>query len=202
MTAAAGFKRLGIAIVGLVLAGCAVLGAMAVLISTDSVREATKAEIRNVTGLDLVLGGDASVSLFPTGSVTFANVALGDGADPALAADRLTARLRFFPLFAGRIEIADVALMRPRLNVTFGADGRSNWGSLVERLARAVGPKSGRADQASSFSEIRMERGTIVVTDAAHNVVETLDDVEMALDRKSTRLNSSHMSESRMPSSA
>ena len=71
--------------------------------------------------------------------------------------------------------------MRPRLNVTFGADGRSNWGSLVERLARAVGPKSGRADQASSFSEIRMERGTIVVTDAAHNVVETLDDVEMAL---------------------
>ena len=181
MTAAAGFKRLGIAIVGLVLAGCAVLGAMAVLISADSVREATKAEIRNVTGLDLVLGGDASVSLFPTGSVTFANVALGDGADPALAADRLTARLRFFPLFAGRIEIADVALMRPRLNVTFGADGRSNWGSLVERLARAVGPKSGRADQASSFSEIRMERGTIVVTDAAHNVVETLDDVEMAL---------------------
>ena len=134
-----------------------------------------------MTGLDLVLGGDASVSLFATGSVTFANVALGDGADPALAADRLTARLRFFPLFAGRIEIADVALMRPRLNVTFGADGRSNWGSLVERLARAVGPKSGRADQASSFSEIRMERGTIVVTDAAHNVVETLDDVEMAL---------------------
>ena len=89
MTAAAGFKRLGIAIVGLVLAGCAVLGAMAVLISADSVREATKAEIRNVTGLDLVLGGDASVSLFPTGSVTFANVALGDGADPALAAEEV-----------------------------------------------------------------------------------------------------------------
>ena len=37
--------------------------------------------------------------------------ALGDDAEPALAADRLTARLRFFPLFVGRIEIADIALV-------------------------------------------------------------------------------------------
>jgi AsmA protein len=181
VTAATGFKRLGIAIACLVLAGCAVLGTMSLLISADSVREATKAEIRNVTGLDLLLGGDASVSLFPTGSVTFANVALGDGAEPALAADRLTARLRFFPLFAGRIEIADVAMVRPRLNVIFGTDGRSNWASLVERLARALGPKSGRSDQGSSFSEIRMDRGTIVIKDLTHNVTETFDNVEMAL---------------------
>ncbi len=181
MTAAAGFKRLGIAIACFVLAGCAVLGTMALLIPADSVREATKAEIRNVTGLDLLLGGDASVSLFPTGSVTFANVALGDGAEPALAADRLTARLRFFPLFAGRIEIADIAMVRPRLNVTFGPDGRSNWSSLVERLARALGPKSSRTDQASSFSEIRMDRGTITIRDLARNISETFDNVEMAL---------------------
>ena len=55
-----------------------------------------------------MLRGDVAVSLFPTGSVSFADVTLGDDAKPVLAADRLTARLRFFPLFAGRIEIADV----------------------------------------------------------------------------------------------
>ena len=49
----------------------------------------TKAEIRNVTGLDLVLRGDVAVSLFPTGSVSFANVTLGDDAKPVLAADRV-----------------------------------------------------------------------------------------------------------------
>ena len=73
-------------------------------------RDAVKAEIRSATGLDLRLRGDVRVSLFPTGSVSFANVALGDDAQPALAADRVTARLRLFPLFAGRIEIADVSL--------------------------------------------------------------------------------------------
>ena len=63
----------------------------------------------------------------------------------------------------------------------FAADGRSNWAGLVERLARALGPNSNRSDPASSFSEIRMDRGTIVIKDATHNATEVLDNVEMAL---------------------
>ena len=59
VTAATGFKRLGIAIAAVVLAVIAALGALALLIPADSVREAVKAEIRTVTGLDLSLRGDA-----------------------------------------------------------------------------------------------------------------------------------------------
>ena len=181
MTAATGFKRLGIVIAAMVLACFAVLGVLALLIPADSVREAVKAEVRSVTGLDLLLGGDVEVSLFPTGSISFANVALGDDVEPALAADRLKARLRFFPLFAGHIEIADVALVRPRINVSIGPDGRSNWAALVERLASALGPKNGRPMQATSFSEIAVEGGTIVLTDASRGIAETLHNVELAL---------------------
>jgi len=181
VTAATGFKRLGIAIAAVVLASFAALGAMALLIPTDTVREATKAEIRNVTGLDLVLRGDVAVSLFPTGSVSFGNVTLGDDAKPVLAADRLTARLRFFPLFAGRVEIADVSLIHPRINVTFDRDGHSNWAGLVDALARALGPKANRPVNASSFTEIRITQGTIALDDAARGITETFRDVELAL---------------------
>ena len=181
MTAATGFKRLGIAIATVVVASFAALGAMALLIPTDTVREATKAEIRNVTGLDLVLRGDVAVSLFPTGSVSFGNVTLGDDAKPVLAADRLTARLRFFPLFAGRVEIADVSLVHPRINVTFDRDGHSNWAGLVDALARALGPKANRPVNASSFTEIRITQGTIAIDDAARGITETFRDVELAL---------------------
>jgi AsmA protein len=181
VTAATGFKRLGIAITAVVVASFAALGAMALLIPTDTVREATKAEIRNVTGLDLVLRGDVAVSLFPTGSVSFGNVTLGDDAKPVLAADRLTARLRFFPLFAGRVEIADVSLIHPRINVTFDRDGHSNWAALVDALARALGPKANRPVNASSFTEIRITQGTIAVDDAARGITETFRDVELAL---------------------
>ena len=181
MTAATGFKRLGIAIATVVVASFAALGAMALLIPTDTVREATKAEIRNVTGLDLVLRGDVAVSLFPTGSVSFGNVTLGDDSKPVLAADRLTARLRFFPLFAGRVEIADVSLVHPRINVTFDRDGHSNWAGLVDALARALGPKANRPVNASSFTEIRITQGTIAIDDVARGITETFRDVELAL---------------------
>ena len=181
MTAATGFKRLGIAIATVVLASIAALGAMALLMPTDTVREATKAEIRNVTGLDLVLRGDVAVSLFPTGSVSFSNVTLGDDSKPVLAADRLTARLRFFPLFAGRVEIADVSLIHPRINVTFDRDGHSNWAGLVDALARALGPKANRPVNASSFTEIRITQGIVAVDDAARGITETFRDVELAL---------------------
>jgi AsmA protein len=181
VTAATGFKRLGIAIAAVVLACFAALGAMALLIPVDTVRDAAKAEIRSVTGLDLVLRGDVAVSLFPTGSISFADVTLGDDAKPVLAADRLTARLRFFPLFAGRVQIADVSLVRPRINVSFDGDGHSNWASLVDALARALGPKANRPADATSFTEIRINDGTITLQDATRGIDETFKNVELAL---------------------
>ena len=46
---------------------------------------------------------------------------LGDAEQPALTAERLTARLRFFPLLIGRVEIADVSLERPTIAVDLRA---------------------------------------------------------------------------------
>ena len=181
MTAAIAFKRLGIVIAALVLGGLAVLGSVALLVSDEKVRDAVKAELRHVTGLDLALRGDVAVSLFPTGSITFTNVTLGEDAEPAMVAERVTARLRFFTLFAGRVEIADVALVQPRITVAFNPDGSTNWSKLIERLAQAQGPKPDRDALASSFSEIGVDRGTIVLQDASRGISETLYDVNLAL---------------------
>ena len=106
---------------------------------------------------------------------------LGDDAKPMLAADRLTARLRFFPLFAGRVQIADVSLVRPRINVSFDRDGHSNWASSIDALARALGPKANRPADATSFTEIRINDGTIALQDATRGINETFKKVELAL---------------------
>ena len=96
----------------------------------------------------------------------FRNVLLGDdrSGEPAVTADELTARLRYFPLLAGRIEIADVTLVRPVINVTFSATGQINWSGLIVSLAHALEPDPERT---ASFSEIGIEDGTVVVHDAA-----------------------------------
>ena len=117
MTPAAGLKRLGFALLAVVAVGGALLAAGSVLLSAETVRQQALSEIRSVTGLDPILRGPAEVSLFPNGSVSFADVALGDAKNPALTAERLTARLRFFPLLIGRVEIADVSLERPHIAI-------------------------------------------------------------------------------------
>ncbi|HTV35783.1 MAG TPA: AsmA family protein [Xanthobacteraceae bacterium] len=176
MTAAKGLKRLAIAVAALGAAGFALLIGMSFLIPASTVRDGVKKEIQEVTGLDPTLRGGISVSLFPHASVSFHDVLLGDvgAGKPAVAADEMTARLRYFPLLAGRIEIADVTLVRPTVNVTFTADGRSNWSGLAASLAHAVAPNPSRA---ASFSEIGIRDGTVVVHTAGSALPEQLDDV-------------------------
>ena len=177
MTAATGLKRLAIAVAAVVVAAFVTLVALSFLIPAASVRDAVKSEIHAVTGLDPMLGDDVSLSLFPSGTVRFRNVLLGDDrtGEPAVAADELTARLRYFPLLAGRIEIADVTLVRPVINVTFSAGGQSNWSGLIVSLAHALQPDP---DRTASFSEIGIQDGTVVVHDAGKGATERLENVE------------------------
>ena len=178
MTPATGFKRLGMASLAVVAVGVGALVAANYLISADGVRREVMSEIRAVTGLNPTLRGEATVSLFPAGRVTFADVVLGDGAKPALTAERLTAHLRFFPLLLGRVEIADVSLESPTIAVDLEENGGSNWSTLLDALARSqhAGPQ-----RLSAFSEMRITNGTIVVRDARRGLSETLKDVRLSL---------------------
>jgi AsmA protein len=177
LTAATGLKRLGIILLAVMAGGLLVLTTAGYLISADTVRQQVLGEIRGVTGLEPVLRGKASVSLFPTGSVSFNDVILGDAKQPALVAERLTARLRFFPLLIGRVEIADVTLDRPNISVELNPNGQSNWSGLIEALTRS----QSATQRLAAFSEMRIEGGTIAIRDEVRKITETLSGVEFSL---------------------
>jgi AsmA protein len=177
LTAATGLKRLGIVLLAVIAVGLVVLTTAGYLISADAVRQQVVGEIRAVTGLEPVLRGKASVSLFPTGSVSFDDVVLGDAGQPALTAERLTARLRFFPLLIGRVEIADVSLDHPNIAVELQQNGQSNWSGLIEALTRS----QSATQRLAAFSEMRIDGGTVVIRDEARKLVETLYGVEFSL---------------------
>jgi AsmA protein len=181
--AAAGFKRLGLVVAALIVAGIGALAAISFLIPAESVRLAIKAEIEAVTGLTTTINGATSVLLFPWGTVSFEDVMLGGdgGVEPPLVAERLTARLRLMPLLFGRIEAADLSLHRPRIVVSFVPSGGSNWSSLTASLARTLQAQDGGAAGLMSFSEIRISDGTLTLRDAVHGINETLSKVEMSL---------------------
>jgi AsmA protein len=178
LTAATGLKRLGIALLVLVAAGAGVLYAANSLITTDSARRQVLNEVRAVTGFNPTLRGPVAVSLFPSGSVSFEDVMLGDAKRPALTAERLTARLRFFPLLMGRVEIADVSLERPTIAIDIDASGRSNWSGLIAALSRSRTPD---AQRVAAFSEMRIRDGIVALRDQERKIYETLDGVELSL---------------------
>lgn len=179
MIAAVGIKRLGFAAAVFAAAAIAALVILPWLMPAEAVRKAVQAEIRAVTGLDPVLRGEASVSLFPASAVSFDDVMLGDNTGaPALTAEHVVARLRFFPLLIGRIEIADVSLIRPTIAIIFNDDRSSNWSDHIETLAQNLKSGPGRP---ATFSEIRIIDGTVILRDETYKLLETISNVEMAL---------------------
>jgi len=177
---AQGMKRLGTTIAALF--GVTVIGLFATswFLNRDALRGAVEAQIRAVTGLELVIKGNVEVSVFPATYVSFHDVGLkgGDAADAALSVDVLTANLRLLPLLLQRFEISDLMMLRPHIRVERAADGESNWTPFIDTIARNMKPG---ADNQVSFSEIRIQDGVLSYEDAGTHASEKLDDIDLSL---------------------
>jgi len=162
---------LGVVVVGLV--------ASSWLLNRDALRQAVEAQIRAVTGLDLVVKGSTDISVFPGSYVSFHDVGLKGGTgDPALSVDVLTANLRLLPLLLQRFEISDVMMLRPHIFVVRDAKGDSNWTPFIATIARTMKPG---ADNQVSFSEIRIQDGTLTLEDTGHKLTEQLANIDLSL---------------------
>jgi AsmA protein len=181
--AAIAVKRIAILITAMVAAGISVVAAATFVIPVDAVRKAVESQIRAVTGLDPVLRGPVSVSMFPAPTVEFSDVAFGGPAadETTFAVEQLTVNLRPMPFLVGRIEIADILLAKPHIAVTVYPDGHTNWSPLIDILARALKPNAKRHERVLSFSEIRIKDGVVAVRVPGRDVQETLEGVELSL---------------------
>jgi AsmA protein len=173
-------KRLATPIAALLALALAGLIATTWLINRDTLRQSVEAQIRSVTGLEFMVDGPIDVSVFPGSYVAFHNVGLKGGgtADPALRVDVLTANLRLLPLLLQRFEIADLMMLRPQIHVARQADGESNWTPFIQTIARTMKPD---ADNQVSFSEIRIQDGTLTYEDAGNHASEQLNDIDLSL---------------------
>lgn len=153
------------------------------VVPADMIRDAVESELRAATGLDPLLRGPVSVSMFPVPTVAFSDVALDEQAagGAALTAEQLNVNLRLMPLLARRVEIADISLVRPRIAVTVYPDGRTNWSPLIDNLARALKPDAKHDEQVLSFSEIAIKDGVIALHNPEQGIDETVEGVELSL---------------------
>src|SRR5579871_1229269 len=177
---AQGTRRLAMPVAALLALALVGMIASSWLLNRDALRKAVEAQIRAVTGLDLVVKGGTDISVFPGSYVSFHDVGLRGGAasDPALTVDVLTANLRLLPLLLQRFEIADVMMLRPRIRVVRDINGESNWTPFVGTITRTMKPG---AENQVSFSEIRIQDGELTYEDPVRQIKESLGDIDLSL---------------------
>jgi AsmA protein len=112
-----------------------------------------------------------SISAFPLPAVKLRGLTVAEdpafGRDPFLTVGEGTIRIRLRPLLSGRVELADLTLGQPRIELLEDRAGRWNWTSLGNPAASAAGAvrSSGRprgvSPTAVLFSRVSVVNGTM-----------------------------------------
>jgi AsmA protein len=118
------------AILALALVGLAVIAVAVVpwTVSTGRLTAAVARQLRGAYGLDLTVKGRTTIAFLPVPRLKFEDVSLGvPGAPPLVEASQLRSEFRIWPLLAGQLDLAEVAVSGAQLRV---GDGTPAWSAL------------------------------------------------------------------------
>lgn len=144
-------KRIAVAIVTVV-AFLAILVAATPFIVPDSfLKNRIAAQISAWTGRAVTIAGEPTLSLYPTLTITVADLAVSNpaeiGDDAFMTAAGVRATMPLLPLLFGRTEFDQFELTDPRVRLIVDKNGRTNWdladSTIVEQaetLAAAPAP--------------------------------------------------------------
>jgi AsmA protein len=132
------------------------------VVPTDAYRDRIETATAHATGRALRIEGPLRLMLFPqfglkAEKVTFANMPGGHASAMASVGD-IKLVLHFLPLLSGRIELAQIVLERPVIELEVTAEGRSNWNFAKRKNA---GGGSVTLPANTEFSGIRISEGRI-----------------------------------------
>ena len=182
-----------LAIVAVLLVGAVFLAPM--LISADLVKREVEAAVQQATGRTLVIGGDVSISAWPSlaaniGEVTFSN-APGASTDQMAEMRELRAEIALLPLFSGEVQIAEFVLRDPVINLEVLPNGRPNWQFDPAPDATGAGPApdtgpgegagSGMGPGEVAIADLRIENGRISYADRTTGAAYTFSDVDVSV---------------------
>lgn len=182
-------RKVLIAIVGLVIVLVAAVLLVPSLIDWNGYKPEIQAAARDATGRELTIGGDLSLSILPSPTLSVADVSLANvegGTAPDMASlESLDVSVALIPLLSGEIRVTSVTLVKPVIVLERLPDGRANW-----TFDGTTGSEGGAGDPASgdgggapalAIDEAVIEDGRLVYRDATSGAEHTLSDVNLEI---------------------
>ena len=152
------------------------------LIDVNSYKPALIAAVKQATGRELVIDGPISLTLLPTPEVTttgvrFANAAGARGAQ-MLDVKSVSVSPSLWALLTGRIEVASLTLVEPKIYLEPGSDGRPNWQFRPEGAANQA-PGAPSEGFNMSIGRLAIENGTLSFYDPKNGVAITAEKIDV-----------------------
>lgn len=144
------------------------------LIPSSVYKEKIETQLSHELARDVRVEGDVKLSVFPVIKANAGRVEIdnpdGFKADNFAEMDAMSARIKLFPLFSKRVEIASFTLKNPSINLEKLADGKSNWAFKEDTTSSKAeaGPfkRDGRyVDIDPNIGQFTLENGNITYID-------------------------------------
>ncbi|NQW08996.1 MAG: AsmA family protein [Alphaproteobacteria bacterium] len=134
-----------------------------------------QAAVKDATGRDLTIGGDLSLAILPSPSLSVQGVALsnitGGAPEPMARLAALRVNVALGPLISGDIRVTSVTLVEPTIVLERLADGRANWelatAASDQTTASTDAGASTGAGPAIALDAAIIENGTLIYRDAS-----------------------------------
>ena len=178
-------KKLGFALLGLVVFLIAAVLIVPSFVDWNTQKGRITAEVRNLTGRALTIGGDVSLALLPAPTLSVDKVRLanieGGSAPFMIELESLEVRIALVPLLQGQVRVESVSLVRPKILVEVLPDGRKNWEIMNADAPGPAGPPEsgaggGLSDQVR-LDSVLISDGTLIYRDARANRDERITDL-------------------------
>jgi uncharacterized protein involved in outer membrane biogenesis len=153
------------------------LALVPLLFTWDDYRAQVTAKAEAMTGQTVAIDGRIDLNLLPKPTLSLARTTLSSGPDATervrLEVDRLDLALKPLPLLGGRLDVEEIRLVRPVLQVEAAADR--------PELPQLVGAVAWLPLTANGPSRIRVIDGRVVLSDLALGGIRELDQVNLDL---------------------
>ena len=168
---------IGAAVVLVLIAGTVLAGPG--IVDWNRYRAQITAQVEEIVGRPVIIGGDIEFAALPALALAARNVHIvnPDGATAAdlLSLESLEIRVAFVPLLRGEIQVRQVVLQKPVLEIEILADGRPNW--FLAGANDGASPFGLGLAQGLSIDSFITRNGTVIYRDPANGILEHFRDV-------------------------
>ncbi|MEO0443249.1 MAG: AsmA family protein [Pseudomonadota bacterium] len=125
----------------LLLSGLSAILLIPRLVDTNTFRQQLVAQVKQQTGLELIIDGELSLSVFPWLGIEAQGIRLAqpsfiEHAEPILAVGQMAIRVRLVPLLNKQIDIDRIIMQSPKITYVVDKQGRTSLDTLKQNTAQ------------------------------------------------------------------